>query len=395
MYIKKLFIPGEFDDAYVYMQKLLLFDADGGLFSVDLDRVVHQIEEQYDNNVKSIPTHLFSRNDWLAGERFQSLCSNVFIRKAFLDAIGRFPDQIEIEKKWIKHVGDIGVTDVLDVTIYNKRVYMGTDRGTYHIDLGWEKNEIEIDKQPEKRHDALCTQVNAKHGSISISCGDDGLFTRFDEFGFLGDQSGVFQDWRESSDKSYRTSWLFDNLVNYTSPTEPVLLHVIRSNKTIYQDREARTYDKVAIGFEGEPENVRYLLGGITEKQTPDTNSLLFLFNSYSRFYAQTRERTLFEIPAKNDRKSSHLVASRPKLISSNLSGRILDVAFFKQKNINIIELYDSIKLLFDNRLYELAEGEALSIKSYPHSKRFQNLVTVVIEDGVYVICIFDETESI
>lgn len=212
MYIKRLFFPGEFDDAYIYMQKLLLFDADGGLFFVDLDRVIHQLEEQHNDNVKSIPTHLFARNDWLTGERFKSMFANVFIRNTFLDAIGRFPDQIEMDKKFIRSIGEISVTNLLDVTIYNRRVYMGTDSGTYHIDLTWNDHDIEIDKAPEKQHDALCTQVNARHGSVSISCGDDGLFTRFDEFGFLDDQTRISHEWQESSDKSLKTSWLFYSL---------------------------------------------------------------------------------------------------------------------------------------------------------------------------------------
>src|SRR5687768_12730271 len=116
MNIKKLFFPGEFDNAYIYMQKLLLFDADGGLFFVDLDSVVHQLEERYDEQMKSIATHLFARNDWLAGAQFTSMFANLFVRNAFLDAIRRFPDQVEMDTKHIHSAGDIGVTNLLDVT---------------------------------------------------------------------------------------------------------------------------------------------------------------------------------------------------------------------------------------------------------------------------------------
>jgi len=392
MHIKKLFFPGEFDDAYIYMQKLLLFDADGRLFFVDLDRLVYQLEGQRKSDVKSIATHLFSRNEWLSGERFTSIFANKLIHAAYINAIKHFPNQIEIDKKLIQSIGETKVTDLLDVTIYNKRVYMGTDSGTFHIDLTWNDRNIEIDQAPQKRHDAMCTQINAKYGSVSISCGDDGLFTKFDEFGFLEDENKTSHQWNEfNQGKSFKTTWLFDDLLNYTSPTEPMLLRVIRSNKTIYQDKDARTYDKVATGFDGEPENIGYLLDNIPENRFNINSPLLSLFNTFNSFYAQNQERMLFEVPIKRKSDSEELIASKSKLIFGDLSGKILDITTFKRKNINILEFYNSVKMLVDNKLYTLAEGEALSIKSYPYSKRFQNIVTIVVQEGVYVISIFDD----
>src|SRR5690606_16106270 len=184
MYIKKLFFPGEFDEAYIYMQKLVLFDAEGSVFIANLDQVAQYLEDRYDAKVKSIPTHLFARNDWLTNEHFNSMFTNVFIRNAFLDAFARFHDEIELESRFIRRVGNSGITDLLDVTIYSRRVYLGTDNGTFHLDVYWKQNEIELIEKPKKRHDAMCTQVNARYGAISISCGDDGLFTRFDDFGW-------------------------------------------------------------------------------------------------------------------------------------------------------------------------------------------------------------------
>jgi len=393
MYIKRMFFPGEFDEAYIYMQKLLLFNADGSLFYVDLDHVSRYLEERYDTNVKSIPTHLFARNDWLTGERFESMFTNVFLRNTFLDALGRFPDDIEMDTdKFVHSIGDTNIKDLLDVTIYNRRVYMGTDNGTFHLDLEWKKNEVEIDAEPEKRHDAMCTQVNAKYGSVSISCGDDGLFTRFDDFGRLGDSYRSLIDWREVTDKSLRTSWLFEDLLNYTSATEPVLFRVRRSDKEL-TDTAARTREKVAVGFEGNPTELDYLLGGVTNNQAlfQQQQSLLFLHNTSKTFLAQTQERTLFEIPVKHEKDQVSLVASQPKYLSGNLSSRILDVTSVRHNLI--LELYDSVQLLTGGQIYRLVEGEALSIKSYPYSKRFQNLMTVVVETGVYVVSLFDERE--
>lgn len=391
MYIKKLFFPGEFDEAYIYMQKLVLFDAEGNLFMANLDQVARYLEERYDASVKSMPTHLFARNDWLTNEHSTSIFSNTFIRNAFLDALARFPDEINMDSsRFIRKVGNSGIIDLLDVTIYSERVYMGSDNGTFHLNVHWKKDEIELIEEPKKRHDAMCTQVNAKYGSINISCGDDGLFTRFDDFGWLGSLDSDTSEWQEVSDKSLRTSWLYENLLNYTTPTQPVLLKVQRSDQAM-RVSERETREKVAIGFEGAPTGLSYLLGGQTEGQAFSPDSLIFLHNTSTAFLAQTHDRILFEIPIKHTRDEVNLVASKPRHLSSDLSTRVLDVMMVR-RNL-VLELYDSVWLLANNKLYKVVDGEALSIKAFPFSRYFKFLITIVVEEGVYIVFLFNENE--
>lgn len=391
MYIKKLFFPGKFDEAFIYMQKLLLFDGEGSLFFVHLGHVARYLEQQNDSVLKTIPTHLFARNDWFSGERFTSLFSNKLIRNAFLNALKRFPDEIEMDStRFVHSIARSKVTDILDVNVYNRRLYMATDNGMYHLDLDWGENAIELIKKPEKRHDALCTQVNAKYGSISISCGDDGLFTQFDEFGQLGDSYNINMRWQEAAPKSFRTNWLFEDLVNYTSPTEPVLLKIRRSD-TPSHEAEMRTREKVAVGFQGNPVELDYLWSNTVTNEVQESH-FLFLYNISNGFLAQTQERALLNIPVKHAIDSPDLVASTVKPLLNSLPTRILD-AIPVRRNF-VLELYDSVQLLADNQLHKLVDGEVLSLKSYPYSKRFQNLLTVVGENGVYVISVFNEQDK-
>jgi hypothetical protein len=40
-----------------------------------------------------------------------------------------------------------------------------------------------------------------------------------------------------------------------------------------------------------------------------------------------------------------------------------------------------------------LLPTEAVLVRTFPRSKRFQNLVVVVVEDGLILMSVFDETE--
>lgn len=389
MFVKKLFLPGEFDAAYIYMQKLLLFNADGGFFFVDLEQVVRELEKNLSPELMSIPTYLFAQNDWLASESFKTLLNNQSVRSEFERLLGLMPDEIFLDPELIKHVRDFSIGDLLDVTVYNRRLYLGTDNGLYHVDLNWERHEIVAEAGAEKRHDALCTQVNARYSSVTISCGDDGLFTTFNEFGRLGQQYRYSQrDWYQSQEKSLRTSWLFDNLVNYASPAEPILLQIIRSDRQV-QGNYDESREQIAVGFSGEPQPLSYLIEGLSSADGSYRKEFIFLYNIFATFYAQTRERSLLTFKVRKTKGlGNHLeLAGSQKQIRESID-QVLEVRR-AQRHV-IFELYDSVQSLIGNELIELVAGEAISIKSFPNSRRFQNLITVVTEDGVHLISLLD-----
>lgn len=389
MIIKKLFFPGKFDEAYIYMQKLLLLDEEGSVFFIDLDRVARHLEDRYSWNLSSAPTHLFSRNDWLNDTRIKLMMGVSPIQSKFVELLRAFPDEIELGGSHIEHAFDGRIGSPLDVAVYYRRLYIGTDEGFFHADLQFGRNEVEAYEGVEQRHDALCAKVNAKFGSVTISCGDDGMFTWFDEFDRLGERDRWLRQGIRVQEQSLRTAWLFGNLINYVSFEEPVLLGVERSKKQM-KDKTQGSQEQLAVRFKGEPKSLSSLLFQQDPNQQASGEQLLFLYNIADKFYAQTRNRQLISIKVKKSSENDdELESSEPALVSQRVLTRVLDVVPVRQHLV--FELYDKIQLLENSQLITLVEGEALSVKSFPGSRRFQNLLTVVTEDGVHLVSLFDE----
>jgi hypothetical protein len=58
-----------------------------------------------------------------------------------------------------------------------------------------------------------------------------------------------------------------------------------------------------------------------------------------------------------------------------------------------IIEADDRVFHLSDNAWHTLLQGEAISVRSFPRSKRFQNIVSITCEEGIHLISAVDETK--
>jgi len=76
MKIAKLFFPGIYEDAYVYMGRLFILTEQRTILVYDLDKLVNSLEQDSEKRVSGslpIPTYMFSRNDWLSSSQFKSL----------------------------------------------------------------------------------------------------------------------------------------------------------------------------------------------------------------------------------------------------------------------------------------------------------------------------------
>ena len=140
MNIVTLFLPGSYEDAYLYMGRLLTLTVERSLRIFDMESIIHQIETLYPEPYPLF-TWLFLRNDWISSTQFRSLLANNQIASAFISAFDLIPQDKAIEltdiSPQIEHSIDISTKVILDLTIYNKRIYICSDSGLYHIDSEW------------------------------------------------------------------------------------------------------------------------------------------------------------------------------------------------------------------------------------------------------------------
>ena len=372
MIVKKIFLPGQFDDAYVYMGWLHIAGVDRTLTSLDLAILAESLDRRFPRSM-GLHSYAFARNDWLAGEHQQKLLTNRAMRKAFGKAIRRIPAQIEIDPKELqsarRHELQVGSGDLLDWHFYGQRLYVGTSDALFHAEVSWDR-ELTVARST-KRSDARCVAISAKYGAVTASAGLDGMQTLINEFDQTTNKQlppTVFR-----STRSFRTSWLGFDMVNYGG-----------GNAVAYYKAE---HEKVPTSRYNEVSLVTGLSADAQELRLPaaDEHAITFAFNSGNTVYFQDSAGSLFRSSLRAEGQAN-LALRRPtrtraveKIISAH-----------PMKYGVVAETYNEVILLSRDAVQRLTKAPAISVRTFTSSKRFQNLVTIVDERGLSLISVLE-----
>jgi hypothetical protein len=381
-----IFIPGSFEDAYLYMGRLIAVTENRSLRFYNLEQLVGAVERGF---AAAIPvlTWLFVRNDWLASGQFASLMHNPDLFGVFFSLFDRLPQPcfcsdadaaIETEEDL-----EMDATVILDMRLYNQRVYIGADSGLFHRDYDWSGEAVEAVTGTEKRLDARCLSMSAGYGAVNASCGDAGLFTSFDDFARLRENSSPRL--RRIADRSLRTAWLSYDLVNYQSYSDPLLLKSRQEevDDALYHEKRAL----VGLGEEVMPLSDIY--GELYSKFDIDAESIQFAYNSSRVLFVQTIQGHVYSIGVQTTREGW------PKVTFARdyeyPGGRILGAQFSRCGTV--IETENAVTLFSDGRWIELFRGGVLSVRAFAGSKRYQNVVCIVKEDGILLVGVVEENQ--
>jgi hypothetical protein len=397
MKFTRLFLPGNFEDAYVYMGQLVALTVERDLEIYNLERILSSLEARYED-ISPVLRLMFLRNDWLAGALFQLLMQSKDISRDIISMLERFPQPFilldtrfaEPQKRELKVPAHV----ILDMTIYNSRLYMGADNGFYHTDIRWEQESTAILEGIKKRLDARCLSTSARFGAVTASCGDNGLFAAYDDFGWVNKvgTSKVVQ----VADRSLRTAWVDHSLMNYPTYTEPFL------HPTSYERVQTKNTADLA-----KYENEATVLTQVNEKQISLSNlfqviqerekrsippdSIQYVYNSNKDFFVHTRDGSFFSVRMQYSPKDSE-----PKFRYSRTDKgdnvRILSVNTTK---VGLVIETDYTIFLFSNgEWFHILDAEVLTVRTFPRSKRFQNMVAITTEEGIWLIGLFDDSKS-
>jgi hypothetical protein len=118
-------------------------------------------------------------------------------------------------------------------------------------------------------------------------------------------------------------------------------------------------------------------------------DDIQYSFNSSSLafYYTFNAEFLSFQVRYKNDNldvrfKRTQKMPGRRILGAHHLTGGAL-----------VIEADDYVFLLSGDRWYTLLNQAPISVRTFPRSKRFQNMVSITTERGVHLITVLDETK--
>lgn len=400
MKIVKLFLPGEYDDVYIYMGRLIGLTVDRRLQIYNLEKMIEQIEVQHHPETIPAPTLLFTRNDWLASEQFKMLMKNWEMNLTFLNAVDVLSKSIIeiVPEKFLVEQKEINLLDpmILDLLIYNGRMFLGATGGLYNMDIDWKSNGQVETKSLQKRHDARCMNLSARNGTVNASCDDEGLISLIDEFR-LWDHGSKKND-QKVAEKSLTTSWMNENIINYPSYDHPYLFHSqTGDSNTLGLERER----KVVTGVDPQATDLEYLLAqAFTKHKIDENDKVRFVHNSAHRLFIATLSGLFLSLSLKAEEEKEDRKGHNKKQLSLGKDGRIWHlhrgiIATYPCKPGQIVETINTVALVpnVGKQMVELLQGDIVLIRTFPRSKRFQNLVAVIVDEGMFLISVFDEKE--
>ncbi len=387
MKVAKLFVPGRFVDAFLYMGRVAAVTEERTLQILNLDEILEEMSER-DPAIHPVATLMFARNDWAAEPVFKSLSRNASIWSSVSEAFDLFPQpfyELDAARRFTSEE-DLGlpVGSILDMNIYNSRLYLGMNVGLFHLDLTWSEGAGLFQNGLQKRIDARCRGTSVGFGSINASCGEDGLFSSLDDFDWL--EKRPTHQMTTIAPRSVQTNWLQHDLVNYASFTEPTLLR----SKSESVRRSADSADrerKVITEIGSEKIDLGYLLDLLMTEYAVSKQSIQFTYNSTSVMFVHTNEGNFYALGIKSSK------GKQPKLqFSRTYKGfgtRILGVN--PTEAGLVIEADRRVLLFSDHNWYPIQETDVISVRTFPRSRRYRNVVAMTLEDGLMLVGLFDE----
>ena len=383
-----LFLPGNFEDAYIYMGRLLILTAERSLRFYDIEKIVGGIEEQMPQ-FQPLFTYLFTRNDWLASTQFKSLLKNHEFLNTFLSIFHQASKEpyfeIKENPKHLQFEFELGIPAnvLLDMAVYNQRLYFGADTGLYHLDAVMESEYVQVPNAPVKRHDGRSMNTSAGYGSINVSCGNDGLFSGFDEFGWITKDGK--RPLSRTAEKSVRTAWSGQDLINYLTATTPILLTGVHEKST---SKGLETEKTVLTNIGAEKIDLDYLFEKIFAVEMEELASIRYIYNSNNVFFIYTTQGDLFTIGV--GKRGQDITVQYTRVHKNEQANtRILSM---HPTNVGLVlETDDQILLFANGNFLPIINSSVLSVRTFMRSKRYKNIVAITREDGVLVTSFFEE----
>ncbi|MBK9944494.1 MAG: hypothetical protein IPP13_23100 [Kouleothrix sp.] len=390
MKITKLLFPGQYEDAYLYSGCLLLLGEDRTLRVYNLRRLMAVLETNYPE-LAPVLTLMFSRNDWLGAYHLKAFLRNDYIRAAVARAFEKLslPFAVADSDDMLINIQDLKINDtsVLDMLIYNRRLYLGATGGLYHFELNWRSATVEIVDEPRKRIDARCVNTLAGYGTVNASCGKEGLFASIDEFGWLQSKRNGFPEMRPLASRSLSTSWMNYDLVNYTSYDNPYILRNshIKLNYSAGLDAE-RT---VLTEFGAQALDIGELFQRLQDQYNFDKNAIQYTYNTDNVLIAHTVDGQFYSLKFRF--KDEGLPEYRFTRTQNRIGARILSAS---QANPGVvIETDDQVLLLADGGWIPLHEAPVIAVRTFPRSERYNHIAAITTEEGVLLVGMCDDKE--
>lgn len=386
MRVVQLLLRGKFEEAWLYMNHVVLLTDDGDVLIASADQLRTRILEMTSSSHLA-GSALFHSDFIYPSNRLQHIWANR-LRPTFrfeLEALPRLPLEISLDEVDWSHFGIPNAAGTpLDVHIYSRRLFLGSAGGLFSVDIEWGKSPGPTRKW-RKRLENACLNIAAKYGAFVASCGTDGLLTSLEDFDWLSPYGLRLGRVRRVRDISQRARWVESSLVNYAFD------HV----EILKADREWVDKKKEIQVLRGFADQTIDVDEEFRRAGTLDGDEAI------SKVVANAGSSFLLSGPSKNIRLAA---ISRHKLRYQRFevqrernveSGNIEPLDYLAVRDGTLIEHYSGIIWVKGDgaESSEVLHEAVGKIRTFPQSVRYRNVFTAILNDGVLIAGLFDEEQ--
>lgn len=380
MRLKRLVLPGKFVDAYVYFDFAWLFSKDGVVRAFDLARYC----EKRLNGEGHAAVALFSNNQLLpeyqrgseASALAQLLSSDKPIEVAAAD-VDAF--------SYIFRTGE-GCRSVLDVRFYNRRAFVGADNGIQQfLALGrGDLQESEIGRlssaslRQQRVSELPARQIRGRLGAVAAACGPAG---------------GVVGFGAATDDLSWRIVFKpFAERCYGVELNQHAVSCIIGSTAVERYSVSRQKVDRPSTGGIREDEHDDFELTDVKGREfklrDAKLNQLITDLPGAIRTFLF---RDTLWVLAEDGFYYFRLIQSDERVVSRSVKmakppARVLSATGSAAGMV--IESDDEVFVLNHRQWRPLASEPVHSVRGYPSSKRYQNLITIALRDRVELAAI-------
>jgi hypothetical protein len=207
------------------------------------------------------------------------------------------------------------------------------------------------------------------------------LFSGLGELGSYRDKNGSLLN--KITDKSIRTGWMGYNIVNYRDNASAAFFNTKHERQAAdeYHHEKSVVTDIAKIPF-----SLNHLYSYLREKYSVEEFAIQFAFNSSIVIFINTFNGHFYSLGL-NGRETTSPRISFSKSYKGT-GNRILSAS---PSRAGLVIETDNQVLLFANGDWQtLVDSPVLSVRTFINSKRFQHLITITTEEGVWLINAFD-----
>ncbi len=276
---------------------------------------------------------------------------------------------------------DINSTPIaLDLKIYGQNLILGTRQGVFEASINFLNEETSLKRKLSRVFDSKCTHLSAKAGEVFISS-VDGLFRST----YWSDKNRLTVEKKSLESTSLKTNWHAYNLVNFKDSTK-FRFYCNRTEKVVGESLFAQD--------EGEATMMRINEFGFKQfvsdsyfSNTINLDDILFVFNSNTNVFVVFKNGTFKNYGislGNNDEKDFQAIAHEYSLPALNVAELGKPLNALTVPTGTLVEFFDRV-ILAKKGLHIIENQAVSSMRTYPNSVRYRNIITTFKEDSLTI----------